>query len=167
MRRVLIRFAVLLAALAAEPVFAHHSLLHSGGSAAELLEPEKAFAMSARSLDARTVEVSFAIADGYYLYRERFKFALEAGALAKLGAPQLPKGERKKDDFFGDVETYRKEVRVRIPVERTSSKTQTLTLVVTSQGCADIGVCYMPMESKATLRLPALTGSSRAPANGS
>jgi thiol:disulfide interchange protein DsbD len=160
MRRVLIRFAVLLAALATEPVLAHHSLLHFGGSAAELLEPEKAFAMSARTPDARTVEVSFAIADGYYMYRERFKFALEEGARDKLGAPQLPKGERKTDKFFGDVETYRKEVRVRIPIERASTEAQTLKLVVTSQGCADIGVCYVPMESKATLRLAALTGDS-------
>jgi len=162
MRTVLIRIAVLLAALATGPVLAHHSALHFGGSAAELLEPEKAFAMSARAADAQTVEVSFAIADGYYMYRERFKFALEDGAPAKLGAPQLPKGERKKDEFFGDVETYRKEVRVRIPVERASTEPQTLKLVVTSQGCADVGVCYVPMESKATLRLAAFTGDSQA-----
>jgi len=161
-RGVLIRFAVLLAALAAVPVLAHHAPLHFGGSAAELLEPEKAFAMSARALDAAAVEVRFAIADGYYMYRERFKFALEENARDKLGAPQLPKGERKKDEFFGDVETYRKEVRVRIPVERASTEPQTLKLVVTSQGCADIGVCYVPMESKATLRLAAFTGDSQA-----
>jgi thiol:disulfide interchange protein DsbD len=161
MKRVPIRFVVLLAALATGPVLAHHSALHFGGSTAELLEPEKAFAMSARALDARTVEVGFAIADGYYMYRERFKFALEDGAQATLGAPQLPKGERKKDEFFGDVETYRKEVRVRLPVERASADAQTLKLVVTSQGCADIGVCYVPMESKATLRLAAFTGDSQ------
>ncbi len=65
-RRILIHIAVLFAALAAGPVLAHHSVLHFGGSAAELLEPEKAFAMSARALDGRAVEVRFAIADGYY-----------------------------------------------------------------------------------------------------
>ncbi len=54
------------------------------------------------------------------MYRERFKFALEDGARVELGEPQLPKGERKKDEFFGDVETYRREVRVRIPFERAS-----------------------------------------------
>jgi thiol:disulfide interchange protein DsbD len=161
-RRALIRIAVLLAALATEPVLAHHSVLHFAGSTAELLPPEKAFAMSARALDATGVEVRFAIADGYYMYRERFKFALEDGVQAKLGAPQLPKGERKKDEFFGDVETYRKAVRVRIPVERASPEAQTLKLVVTSQGCADVGVCYVPMESKATLRLVAFTGASQA-----
>ncbi len=82
---------------------------------------------------------------------------------------QRPVGKRinpatsiKKDEFFGDVETYRKEVRVRIPVERASPQAQTLKLVVTSQGCADVGVCYVPMESKATLRLAAFTGGSQA-----
>ena len=37
-RSVLVHIAVLLAALAAEPVLAHHSALHFAASAAELLE---------------------------------------------------------------------------------------------------------------------------------
>ncbi|MDP1603250.1 MAG: protein-disulfide reductase DsbD N-terminal domain-containing protein, partial [Legionella sp.] len=77
MTKVLIRFAVLLSALIAAPALAHHSALHFGGSAEELLAPEKAFAMSVRASGTDAVEVRFAIADGYYMYRERFKFALE------------------------------------------------------------------------------------------
>ena len=63
----------------------------------DLLEPEKAFRMSTRALEAGAVEVSFTIADGYYMYRERFKFAADPGSNAKLGAPQFPPGIRKKD----------------------------------------------------------------------
>src|SRR3990172_9425380 len=100
-----------------------------------LLEPEKAFRISTRALDARTVEVSFAIAEGYYMYRERFRFAVDAASKAKLGAPQFPPGTRKTDEFFGEVETYRKQVVIRLPVE---SAQGTLRLTVTSQGCADI-----------------------------
>ncbi len=118
----------------------------------QLLEPEKAFRISTRALDANTVEVSFAIAEGYYMYRERFKFAVDPGSKAKLGTPQFPTGMRKKDEFFGDVETYRKQVAIRLPVE---SAERTLNLVVTSQGCADVGVCYIPMDSKATIQLAA------------
>ena len=81
-----------------------------------LLEPEKAFRMSTRALDARTVEVSFAIAEGYYMYRERFRFAADPGSKAKLGTPQFPPGTRKKDEFFGEVETYRKNLVIRLPV---------------------------------------------------
>jgi thioredoxin:protein disulfide reductase len=119
----------------------------------ELLEPEKAFRISTRALDARSIEVRFAIAEGYYMYRERFRFAADPASQAKLGAPQFPPGIRKKDEFFGDVETYRKEVAIRIPVENAGP---VLNLVVTSQGCADVGVCYIPMDSKATIRLASL-----------
>jgi thiol:disulfide interchange protein DsbD len=116
----------------------------------DLLEPEKAFRMSTRALDASTVEVSFAIADGYYMYRERFKFATDPGSKAKLGTPQFPQGVRKKDEFFGEVETYRKLVVILLPVENAGGA---LRLTVTSQGCADVGVCYIPMDSKATIQL--------------
>jgi len=135
-------------------------LLASAGPAAaaeDLLEPEKAFRMSARALDAASVEVHFAIADGYYLYKEKFRFALEGASGAKLGAPEFPRGVRKKDEFFGEVETYRKQVAIRLPVEGAAD---TLKLLVTSQGCADIGVCYVPMESKATLKLAAYNAGS-------
>ena len=121
-----------------------------------LLEPEKAFRMSARALDARTAEVSFAIAEGYYMYRERFRFAVDPASPAKLGAPQFSPGTRKKDEFFGEVETYRKQVVIRIPVENAAGS---LNLVVTSQGCADVGVCYIPMESKATIQLAAFSAT--------
>jgi thiol:disulfide interchange protein DsbD len=120
-------------------------------SAEQLLEPEKAFRFSARALGGDALEVKFAIADGYYMYRDRFKFA--AGS-ARLGVPELPPGERKQDQFFGDTETYRKEVRIRVPVA--PGAPDPLELVVTSQGCADVGVCYVPMESRATIRLAAL-----------
>jgi thiol:disulfide interchange protein DsbD len=121
-----------------------------------LLEPEKAFRMSARALDASTVEVSFAIAEGYYMYRERFRFAVDPGSKGKLGMPQFPPGMRKKDEFFGEVETYRKQVVIRLPVENAAGP---LHLTVTSQGCADVGVCYIPMDSKATIRLAAFSAA--------
>jgi len=116
----------------------------------DLLEPEKAFRISTRALDATTIEVSFAIAEGYYMYRERFRFAVDPGSKARLGAPQFPVGIRKKDEFFGEVETYRKQVVIRLPVENADGSLQ---LTVTSQGCADIGVCYVPMDSRATIQL--------------
>ncbi|HUK04021.1 MAG TPA: protein-disulfide reductase DsbD [Burkholderiales bacterium] len=131
----------------------------------DLLEPEKAFRMSVRPLDAGAVEVRFDIAEGYYLYRERFRFALAQGSAAKLGAPQFPSGIRKKDEFFGDVEIYRKQVAIRLPVEGSAGA---LELTVTSQGCADVGVCYVPMDSKARIQLagyaPPPAGAPAAPA---
>ena len=124
--------------------------LAHGANTDELLEPDKAFRFSARALDAGTAEVRYAIADGYYLYRERFRFAAEPATVA-LGRPQFPKGEIHEDQFFGKQETYRKEVRIRLPIE--SSGTDRVKLLVTSQGCADVGVCYVPQVQSAELRL--------------
>src|SRR6266581_4940226 len=97
-------------------------------SADDLLEPDKAFRFSARTLDAGTVEVRYAIADGYYLYRERFRFAAEPASVA-LGQPQFPKGQIHEDKFFGKQETYRKEVRIRVPIEAAGA--ERLKLLVT------------------------------------
>ena len=131
----------------------------SAASIDELLEPEKAFRMSTRALDATSVEVSFAIAEGYYMYRERFRFAVDPGSRATLGVPQFPPGTRKKDEFFGEVETYRKQVVIRLPVENAEGPVQ---LTVTSQGCADAGVCYIPMDSKVTIQLAGFSAPSAA-----
>ncbi|PKO82835.1 MAG: thiol:disulfide interchange protein, partial [Betaproteobacteria bacterium HGW-Betaproteobacteria-11] len=83
--------------------------------AAEPLPPEQAYRFSARVLDAQTLEVHWQIAEGYYMYRDKFKFALDGQAAAKLGAPALPAGKMKEDELFGKVETYRHEVTIRLP----------------------------------------------------
>jgi thiol:disulfide interchange protein DsbD len=163
-----LRRFLLLLALVALPAAAELKLF---GQSDELLEPEKAFQFAARSIDPRTLEVRFTIADGYYMYRDKFRFSVGGAGGADgvvLGAPRFPPGVKKKDEFFGEVETYRKTVSVQLPLERSNAAPQTLTLKVVSQGCADIGVCYTPMDSSATLQLAALSaaggGSSAGPA---
>ena len=141
----MLRALVLVVAFFAAPLWA--------AGTDDLLEPEKAFRLSARALDPTVVEVEFRIADGYYMYRDKFRFAV-AGGDAKLGEPQFPPGQRKKDEFFGDVETYRKQVAVRLPV---TSNAEKLRLEVTSQGCADVGVCYLPQVQKVDVRLAGLS----------
>ncbi len=157
---ILVRLLALLVSLCA-------GFSHAAVNEADLLEPEKAFRMSTRAVDDRTVEVKFDIADGYYLYRERFKFEAEpgiGGASVKFGTPDFPAGVKKKDEFFGEVETYRKQLIVLLPVEKTGGG-NTLKLVVTSQGCADVGVCYVPMQTRASVKLAgAGSGTSSVPA---
>ncbi len=126
-------------------------------AAEELLEVDKAFRLSARALDAGTLEVRYDIAKGYYMYRDKFAFALEP-ATAKAGAPQLPAGKIKKDEFFGDVETYRKEVVIRLPFEAPAGL-DTVTLKATSQGCADMGVCYPPNPQTLQVSLVAMSSA--------
>ena len=161
-----IRLFAVMAALIAAPALAQINL-KLGASPGDLLQPEKAFQFSARALGADAVEVSFRIADGYYMYRDKFRFALDDASGAKLGVPKFPDGIRKKDEFFGEIETYRKAVDIRIPVERTSPQAATFLLKVTSQGCADLGVCYTPMDSSATIRLAALDSAPPSPGGAS
>jgi thiol:disulfide interchange protein DsbD len=120
---------------------------------AELLPAEQAFRFSARALDDHTLEARFSIADGYYLYRDKFKFVVTPEG-AVLGAPELPPGKVKTDEFFGKVETYRGTVVVKLPLSGAGAG-QTVVLAADSQGCADVGVCYPPTRQKLTLALPA------------
>jgi len=129
------------------------SFLISLAHAEEFLDPAVAFKPIARALDGQTVEVSFEIAKGYYLYRHAFRFAAE-GDTATLGEAQIPKGKEKDDENFGKVEVYYKTVAIRVPVERNSSGPLPLKLNVTSQGCADAGVCYPPQTQAVSLELP-------------
>jgi len=117
-----------------------------------LLPPEQAFRFSARALDDRTLEARFVIADGYYLYRDKFKFAVTPDT-AVLGSPNLPAGKIKTDEFFGKVETYRGTLVVKLPVS-CGEAGQSVVLAADSQGCADAGVCYPPTRQKLTLALP-------------
>jgi thiol:disulfide interchange protein DsbD len=131
--------------------------------AAEFLDPAVAFKPTARALDGQTVEVRFEIARGYYLYRDKFRFAAEP-ATVQLGLPQLPQGKEKQDDTFGKVEVFYKEAVIRVPVERSSSGALALTLKVSSQGCADAGICYPPQQQKISVELPPPGAAAPTPA---
>lgn len=138
MTRLLQALSLLLALIACAPAQA----------AQDLLENEQAFRFSARLKDAGTIEVRYAIAPGYYMYRDHFRFAADG---AKLGQPALPPGKKKFDETFKQtLETYRDNVVILLPFKGSAGP---LTLKVTSQGCADIGVCYPPIEQSATLNV--------------
>ena len=131
--------------------------LNDARAADDFLEPEKAFQFSASAADAKSVAVDFTIAPGYYLYREQFKFASSG---AKLGTPAIPPGKVKFDETFQkNVESYRDHIRIVIPVEEAGAE---FRLVVTSQGCADAGLCYPPMQSAAAIGLAGFGGAGTA-----
>ena len=127
-------------------------------AADNFLEPEKAFQFAARMVSADTAEVSFEVAKGYYLYREQFAFEAEG---ATLGATQIPPGKVKFDENFQkNVETHRDSLRIRVAVTSASGP---FNLKVTSQGCADAGLCYPPMASLARLDPATWTPANESP----
>jgi len=111
----------------------------------EFLDPELAFKFSARMQDPSTIAVTYVIADGYYMYHERFKFEAVG---AKLGTPVYPAGKVKFDETFQkNVETFRKTLTITIPVQAAGA----FTLKATGQGCSDKGLCYAPQDATAQL----------------
>ncbi|OXJ40509.1 thiol:disulfide interchange protein [Burkholderia sp. HI2714] len=132
-------------------------------AADDFLDPSVAFKFSASESPGQ-VDVRFKVANGYYLYRERFAFAVKSGQ-ATLGDPQFPAGHVKFDQTFQkNVETYRDEVVVHVPVKQASGPFE---LAVTSQGCADEGICYPPAEHVVKVDGAALgAASSSSPSSG-
>ncbi len=126
----------------------------------EFLLPEQAFQVTAAADGADTVRARWTIADGYYLYKSKFRFTSPFPDV-ELGDPELPTAQRKQDAFFGEVEVYRGQVEVRIPVTRRTNA-DTLTLEATSQGCADAGLCYPPRRQTLVVRLPATAAADGA-----
>ena len=117
------------------------------------LPPQLAFKPQVRAIDARTLEVRFEITRGYYLYGDKFRFQLDAEG-ATLGAPRLPKGKSVEDATFGRVDVYYDRVRLTLPVERPPGEALAATLHITSQGCAEAGVCYPPLRQSQPVELP-------------
>jgi thiol:disulfide interchange protein DsbD len=125
----------------------------------EFLTPDEAFVISAGPSDTDTVRVVWRIADGYYMYRSKFRFLTDTPGV-RLGQPQLPASETKDDPIFGAVEIYRGDLTIELPVELADNAPDLLTLKAKSQGCADAGLCYPPQTQ--TL-LVGLTAAADAP----
>ncbi len=109
----------------------------------DFLAPEQAFGLTARAVGDNALELDFKVAPGYYMYRERFDLeAAPAGAIDTAQA-EFPAGEVKYDPTFEqDMEVYHDNVRIRLPM---TLRGEAARLRVTSQGCADAGLCYPPM----------------------
>ena len=128
---------------------------------ADFLDPQDAFKFSAAVTDGgKAVDAHFTIADGYYLYQERFGFGASDGV--QLGSPQFPPGKIKFDRTFNrELVTYRHDVVVRLPIE---SGNGPFTLTAKLQGCADRGVCYPP-ETRTVRLAPGATSPAWEPSD--
>lgn len=123
------------------------------------LTPEAAFAVTARASAPHLIEVTWQIAEGYYLYKKRMAFSSDTAGV-QLGEAQLPAGEIKHDDYFGDMEVYHRKVTATVPILSTQSGARQLILTVKYQGCAEAGLCYNPLTTSLNVELPATAVSS-------
>jgi len=139
-------------------------LLEGGGAEGDLLDPDQAFQLSVAAVDDRTLRAEIVIAEGYYLYRNKTSFQLNAEG-AKLGAFELPAGKEKQDEFFGKTEIYTGVIGFDLPLERAGANAVSAELVAGYQGCAEKGVCYPPVSKTISVELPAAGAGGGAPAD--
>lgn len=113
----------------------------------EFLDPEDAFRFSAAMAAPATLDLHYIVAPEYYMYRERFELEAPQGVLVEA---LYPPGLVKYDPTFEkDMEVYYGQVTVRLHLGDADSTAlppvgQRVPLAITSQGCADAGLCYPP-----------------------
>lgn len=143
MRRLLCLLTLLFALPATAGLFDSRPSATLGGldNSADFLPVREAFRLSLVDATPERIKLRFIGAEGYYLYRHRFQFKT-SGAGVTLGDAQLPAGEQKTDDYFGEVEVYYGVLDIDLPVQNPDNRP--FTLQVGYQGCADKGLCYPP-----------------------
>ena len=111
-------------------------------AADELLPLSEAFRLEVSRPQAEQLRVRWIIAEGYYLYRHRFRF--EAAPVKIRDGFTLPPGIVKQDPFFGETQIYRHSVEFQLPLDESAASLDRISLRVVSQGCADVGICFPP-----------------------
>ena len=130
-----------------------------GSSLGDFLPVDDAFIPMVIPLDGNTVEVSFRVAPGYYLYKEKISASIESDRV-QLGILALPVGEMKNDEFFGDMEVYHNDVFANLPLARGTPEAMQLDIDLNYQGCAEDGICYPPTTRTLNITLPKATAVS-------
>ncbi len=121
----------------------------------DLLRAEQAFRLSAEATESGHIKLSWKIADGYYLYRNKISVVSKSDNI-RITHIDLPAGIMKHDPSFGEVLIYRNKIESLVTLDRPETE-QAVTLLVKHQGCADVGVCYPPQSSTIKLNLAATT----------
>lgn len=124
-------------------------------AAEEFLPADEAFRFSASVAGPDSLSLMWQIADGYYLYRDKFRFRILRGdASIETDSIDIPRGTVKSDEIFGDVEVNTGEVTVNIPLRRNERRTaETLVLEVGYQGCKEDAICYPPVSRDVAMTL--------------
>lgn len=148
--------------LGQQSAFGANQPLAFGAASGEFLPVEQAYSLNTEFEPSGQLRLNWQIAEGYYLYRHSFAFTLMDGDQPITATITIPDGLKKTDDYFGDVEVYYHSTDIFIDDIPTGA---TLSLTVTSQGCADAGLCYPPYSEHFALNSSSNTISKVEPSN--
>ena len=110
----------------------------------EFLHVDEAFEFNFHQKDDK-LNISFNVAEGYYLYRHQFKFTTENAQIIPV---VLPDGEDHEDEFFGLQKIFTGQLNFTIDI---SKATYNASITIRYQGCAEKGLCYPPKRQKIEL----------------
>lgn len=103
----------------------------------EFLRVEQAYQVSVTRLNDSQLALTWQAQPGYYLYKNKFKFKADGTTLDA----EFESGKVKYDEYFQeDVEVFYDQTQVIVK----GLPEPPFSLQVTSQGCADAGLCYPP-----------------------
>lgn len=110
--------------------------------AADFLDPEQAFKISAELTGNKTISLHWTIAKSYKLYKNQVTVDVTSGT-ATLGNPSFPEGILFTDPTTGEKEIiYHDKLTVEVPIKEGSAP---FTVSVGYQGCSEDGLCYPPI----------------------
>ncbi|WGZ96098.1 MAG: protein-disulfide reductase DsbD [Candidatus Thiothrix putei] len=122
----------------------------------ESLTSEQAFALGQPTLEGDKLTVQWVIAPDHYLYKDKFLVKIFDPQGMTVGAPELPSGDVKQDEFFGKIEAVHDLAAIHLPVKRTElGKAGSFVLELGWQGCAENVLCYPPELKAFKVNLPA------------
>ncbi|SDY46791.1 thiol:disulfide interchange protein DsbD [Allochromatium warmingii] len=130
-----------------------------------LPEVADAFRVQASVIAPDRAQLTWQLAPGTFLYADLLQITLnDDAAPVQLGALERPTGTLKRDAVrpdgsIGDIEIYHESFEIGVPLVRADPAATVVTLTVSYQGCADIGICYPPQTQQLTLKLPATTSA--------
>lgn len=111
------------------------------GSKPEFLPVEEAYQANI-TIEPKQLQVDWILEPGYYLYQEKFDFSADFGDQSKALIGTFEEGVQRYDEYFEkDLEVFYDSTRITLPLDDLPDQFQ---LKVTSQGCADAGLCYAP-----------------------
>ena len=124
----------------------------TGAEQPEFMDPDEAFIVSAKAVSENVIKVQWQVADGYYLYKDKFQFSLQGDDLT-ITDIKLPEGKLKNDPDFGSVWVNYHDVDAQLTIQRRVVVASTAELLVNYQGCKEDVLCYPPISKTLSINL--------------
>lgn len=118
--------------------------------AGDFLMPNEAFKPYAKVLETQKIEAGVTIGEDIYLYAEKLKFKLKNSHGISIKSIVSPKSV-----LHQDSQVYVKSPNfiITLKTDKKLSEVKDVTLVLSYQGCSEVGLCYEPSKKEFILKI--------------